>query len=97
MAAKSVFRRTQAIHADDVGPGVEQRLGGFGGGLAVRGFIFVLEADGHHHRQAGFLCPLDRDQGFAQKGKSFADDEVHTLVHLDRELFVEGFADAIGG
>ena len=90
-------RRAQAIHADDIGAGIEQRLGGFGGGLAFRGLVLVLEADGHHHRQAGFLCPLDGDQGFAQPGKSFADDEVDAFVDLHRQLLVESFAHAVGG
>ena len=92
-----MLRRAQAIHAHDVGARIEQRLGGFGSGLALRGLIFVLEADGHHHRQAGFLGALDGDQSFAQPGKSFADDEVHALVYLHRELLVECFANAVGG
>ena len=87
----------KAIHAYDVGACVKQGLGGVGGGLAFGGFIFVFEANGDHHGQAGFLGALDGDESFAQPGKSFADDEVDALFNLHRELLVERLANLVRG
>ena len=88
---------SQAVDPDDVGAGVLERLRAMRRGLAVRRHRLVLEAHGDHHRQARLLRPLDGEERLAEPRERLADDEVDPLLHLDRELLVEGLADAVIG
>src|ERR1700678_1456245 len=93
--SKYMLWRTEAIHPNDVGAGIEQDLRSRGGSRALGGFIFIFEADRNHGREPGFFGSFQAKKRLAQPGECLSDDEVNAFFALDFQLFVEGLPDPI--